>query len=142
MSTWRRIGLWLASVVLSVALFSLWLGQGSPAGFLFIFRITMMFALPVAFLYLPFVLKLKDAEGPRIWKILGSGILMGPAYLLLLGFILELLGHDPHMVWQGDGLDWGVVQCIIPALFVGCLTTLFYAIALKSAHRWPAQSRR
>jgi len=48
---------------------------------------------------------------------------------------LQLLGHEPRMVWQGDGLDLGVAHCTIPVLIVGFLTTAFYVIAFKSMRR-------
>jgi hypothetical protein len=135
MNTLRRIGLWAGSLILSVTLFSLLfslLPNWGGAIFL-IFRVTMLFALPVWCLYLPFVIALKDAEERRIWTTLFSGILIGPASLSLWGFILQLGGGDPHKIWQGDPLiGFGLNVGMIFALIVGFLTTSFYVIALMT----------
>ncbi len=84
----RNIGLWFLSVLLSVGLFSLWFGgieDGSLKRWLFVFRITMKFALPVAFLYLPIVITQRDAEEGRMRVIAGSGIVIGPASICSFG---------------------------------------------------------
>ena len=72
--TLRRIGLWFVCLPMAVALFSLlFTVLFNRAAFTFsivpIFQPTMMFALPVWCLYLPWVIALKDAEGRRIWTI-------------------------------------------------------------------------
>jgi hypothetical protein len=131
MTTVKNIALWFCSLLLSVSLFSLFYG---PVAFSFVFRITMIFALPVAFLYLPFVIKFSDAEDGRIWAILGSGTMIGPASLVLWGLILDLKGT--HSIWQGDAIGLGLAAGLIFALVVGFLTTTFYVIALKVIHRW------
>ena len=139
----RRIGLWLGSLLLVVTLFSLLFNLVfNRAAFnwvdsvLLIFRVTMIFALPVWCLYLPFVIALKDAEERRIWTILFRGILIGPASLALWCFTLQLSGDDPHRIWQGDPLiGMGGIAAMLFALIVGFLTTSFYVIALKVLHR-------
>jgi hypothetical protein len=131
MITVKNIVLWFCSLLLSVSLFSRFYG---PVAFSFVFRITMIFALPVAFLYLPFVIKFNDAEDGRIWAILGSGTMIGPASLALWALILDLKGT--HSIWQGDGIGLGLAAGLILALVVGFLTTTFYVIALKVIHRW------
>ena len=90
----------------------------------------MTFALPVACLYLPFVIGLGDAEKGRIWTILGSGILIGPVALLLYIFALRL----GHRMWRSDDLVPGPGAGVIMALAVGSATTILYVIALKTAH--------
>ena len=125
----RNIALWFGSLLLSVSLFSLiW----SPSSFLFVFRITMIFALPVAFLYLPFVISLRDAEEGRIWTILGSGILIGPACGAIWTLFLALRGAPS--IWQGDGIAPGAAAGLVFTLIVGLMTTAFYVIALKVFH--------
>jgi hypothetical protein len=133
MNTFSRVALWFGSVILSVAVFSVLLSRGT--GVLFIFRVALMFALPVWCLYLPFVFALKDAEGRRIWIILVSGVLIGPASLALLGLVQQLRGGDPQKIWQGDPLIGGTPLLMISASVVGFLTTAFYGIALKALHR-------
>jgi hypothetical protein len=60
----------------------------------------MIFALPFWCLYLPFVIALKDAEQRRIWTILFSGILIGPASVAVWCLILQIRGGDLHKIWQ------------------------------------------
>ncbi len=134
MNTLGRIGLWLGSLLFSVTLFSLLLTQGRAVPL--IFRISMVFALPAWCLYLPFVIALEDAEEGRIWTLLFSGILIGPASLVLWGLILQLRGGDPVAIWQGDPLIGGTSFVMICALIVGSLTTCVYVIALKVLRRW------
>lgn len=140
-NTSRRIGLWFGCLLVSASLFSLFLsllfsraGSFRVETVLTVFRVTMMFALPVWFLYLPFVIAFKDAEGRRIWTILVSGILVGPASLGLWGLILLLRGGDPHMIWNGDpllGVLGGIRAGMVFALIVGFLTTSLYVSALR-----------
>ncbi len=72
--------LWFGSLSLSVSIFSLFYGlRYGQDSFVFVFRITMLFALSVACLYLPFVLTF--SEKGRLWAIIGNGALIGPACL-------------------------------------------------------------
>jgi len=131
----RNIGLWFLSVLLAVGLFSLVFAalSGVGGGAAFVFRITMKFALPVAFLYLPIVIMQRDAEEGRMLVIAGSGIVIGPAAMAVLGLILVLLGK-PH-VMEGDPLaPFGLVAILIFAFIVGTLTTILYITALKLVH--------
>ncbi len=148
MNALRRISLSLGSLLLSATLFtllfSLLLNRVAlfrAESLLFIFRLTMTFALPVWCLYVPFVIALKDAEERRIWNILFSGTLIGPVSLALWGLILWLKGGDPHKIWLGDplfGVLGGIAAAMIYALIVGFLTTSFYVIALRVLQRRPA----
>ena len=89
-------------------------------------------ALPAWFLYLPVGLAFKDAEQRRLWIILTSGTLIGPACLIVLGVIVQLRGGDVHMIWQGDGGEsLGIVEFIPFALGLGFLTASVYVIGLK-----------
>ena len=137
MKALRRVGLSLGCLLLSVTLFSLLFilpfGAGAVA---LVFRVAIVFAIPVWCLYLPFVIALKDAEGWRIWIILLSGILIGPTSLALWGLTLQLRGGDPHEIWQGDPLiGLGGIAAMIFAVIVGFLTTFFYVIALRVLRR-------
>lgn len=139
----RRVGLWFGSFIISVTLSSLLcclsnLSLGSCSG---VFLFTTVLALPAWFLYLPFVLALKDAEEGRIWTILTIGTLIGPAYLAVFGVIMQLRGGNVHRIWQGDGgIDLGIVQSLPFALAVGFLTTGLYVIGLKVIHRRATRS--
>ena len=130
----RNIGLWFLSVLLAVGLFSLWFA-GFHWGAVAVsdFRITMKFALPVACLYLPIVIMQRDAEKRRILIIAGSGIVIGPAFILLLALIAALRGQ-PNVI-KGDPLGFGLEACLIFAFTVGSLTTILYITALELVHR-------
>jgi hypothetical protein len=101
-----------------------------------IFRVTMMLALPVWCLYLPFVIAFRDAEKSRIWILLLSGALIGPSTVVIVALILQLRGDDVHSIWQGDPLTGlCAASCIVLSLIVGFLTSIFYVIALKIFYR-------
>ena len=140
MNILARIGLWFGCLLLAVGLFSVLLirSNGGGGDVLLVCRITLMFALPVWFLYLPFTVKLKDAEGRRIWIILVSGILIGPLALTVWCLILQLLGGDAHAIWQGDPLFASTAACMIFASVVGFLATSIYGISLKAIYRLSA----
>lgn len=137
----KRLGLWFSSLLFSVTLFSLLfnLHFNGPGSFqvgtiLLIFRVTLILALPVGCLYLPCVIALKDAEEERIWTILVSGVLIGPAALVFWGLLLQLKGGDPDAIWHGDALAFGMGGAVTFALIVGFLTASIYVIALKILH--------
>jgi hypothetical protein len=134
----RNIGLWFLSVLFSVSLFSL----AFSGPFARDFVITMKFALPVACLYLPIAIMQRDAEGWRkVLVIAGSGIVIGPAAMAVLGLILVLLGK-PHVV-EGDPLaPVGLVAILIFAFIVGTLTTILYITALKLVHHLTRASKQ
>jgi hypothetical protein len=135
LNTLGRIGVWFASLFLSVAVFCLLFPIGSLASFFFLFRITLTFALPVSLLYLPVVAALKDAQRWRLCVLLVSGILIGPACLGIWGLILQLRGTAVSSVWRGDGMATGLLNCMVFALIVGSLTTTLYETALEHISR-------
>jgi hypothetical protein len=106
----------------------------------------MIFALPVWCVWLPVVIATEDAEGPNIWTILWSGILVGPASLAVWSLILLLRGASQQTVWYGDpllGVLGGGIACMIFASIVGLLTGSLYVAACKSLQgRSTAASRR
>jgi hypothetical protein len=136
LGTLERVFLWLGSLFLAVCLFSLLLSQGaSVEAVVFIFKYTMIYALPVWFLYLPLVVLLKDADERRGWILLATGFLIGPACMALLGLILQVRGENAHIVWQGDGEAPGAVGCMISASIVGFVTTGLYVTSMKLLSR-------
>jgi hypothetical protein len=128
----ERVFIWLGSLFLAVCLFSLLLSRGASVdAVVFIFKVTIIFALPAWFLYLPLVFLLKDADERRAWVLLATGILIGPASMALWGLIFHLRGENAHMVWQGDAEAPGLVADMICASIVGCLTTALYVTSVK-----------
>jgi len=132
MTAARNIGLWFLSVLLSVGIFSLVCAAFDWGVAASDFRITMKFALPVACLYLPVVITRRDAAKWRMLVIAGSGIVIGPAFIVLLALIAALRGK-PDVI-KGDPLGFGLVACLIFAFIVGSLTTALYITALKLVH--------
>jgi hypothetical protein len=60
MTRLRNITFWFGSSFLSVGILSMFYGYFyGPAAFFFVFRITMIFAMPVACLYLPVVISVR-----------------------------------------------------------------------------------
>jgi hypothetical protein len=141
MNALMRVGLWLSSLLLAVAVFSLifCLLQSvrfSSGSVFLIFRVTLLFAFPIWCVSVPLVTALKDAEERRIWTILLRGSLIGPAAVALWCLILQLRGAAADMLWQGDPLiGIGGSVGIVLASIVGFLATSFYVIALKVLHR-------
>ncbi|MBE7542508.1 MAG: hypothetical protein HS123_09095 [Solibacteraceae bacterium] len=110
---------------------------GTRGSFPFIFLGTLVFALPVWCLYLPFILKLKDAEGRRLWVILSTGTLIGPVAtgLAAVVFLLNTVGLQRIIYGTGDLRAIGALMGF--AFFVGCLTSAFYVLALRRMLRRP-----
>ena len=138
----RNIGLWFLSVLLAVGLFSLWFAGFHWGGVAVSdFRITMKIALPVACLYLPVVITQRDAEGwRRMLVIAGSGIVIGPAAMAVLGLILVLVGK-PHVIKGDPVAPFGLVAILVCAFIVGSLTTILYITALKLVHHLTCASK-
>jgi hypothetical protein len=93
-------------------------------------------------LYLPFIVKLSDAEDNRIWIILVSGTLIGPLALAVWCLILQLRGGDAHDIWQGDPLAASTGACMIFASVVGFFATAIHGISLKTIYRLSAVKGR
>jgi hypothetical protein len=129
-----RLGIWAGCLVLAAALFSAALGVLTAIGSIWIvFRVTLTMALPVWCLYLPFVVFLKDAEGPHLGILLAAGFLIGPAAVLGLSVFQIAHGADPGTVWHGDPLvGVGGAAGSIFAAIVGGITSALYVFALRA----------
>jgi hypothetical protein len=92
----KRTGLWIGSLLLSVTFFSLFFGllQSKLSSAPIVFRVTILLALPVWCLYLPFVILIKDAEQWRSWILLISGVLIGPAAIASVALVSQLRGGN------------------------------------------------
>jgi Na+/glutamate symporter len=138
----RNIGLWFLSVLLAVGLFSLAFStlNDVAGGAAFVFRITMKFALPVAFLYLPVVITQRDAEEGRMRVIAGWGIVIGPVAMIVMGLILVLRG-EPHAMDADPVAPVGLEAFLLFSFIVGTLTTILYITALKLVHYLTSASK-
>jgi hypothetical protein len=132
--------LWFTCLLVVLVLFSLALGgmmtrfrdQLWPT-FLIIFRVASIAAVPVGCLYIPWVIKLPDAERLRWLKLIGVGAVIGPLAMVAAGVVATIAGRDPYMVFVGDGLEPGVVVLWPHAFVVGVSTSALYVAALKTA---------
>ncbi|MCL4842350.1 MAG: hypothetical protein KJZ79_10935 [Bryobacteraceae bacterium] len=138
----KRVGFSLGALLVSVTLFCILFtlvsgSLGTRGSFPFIFLGTLVFALPVWCLYLPFILKLKDAEGRRRWIILVTGTLIGPVAtgLAAVVFLLNTVGLQRIIYGTGDLRAIGALMGF--AFFVGSLTSAFYVLALRRTLRRP-----
>ena len=145
-SLWVRIGLWFVCLPLAIGLFSLLLsrflldgvGFGKLWFILPIYWVTMKCALPIWCLCLPVVVKVKQAQGWRMWSILAAGSLIGPLAVGLWFLILQLGGATPQSMWQGDPLMGWIGSAITGMIFasiIGVLTSSLYLIGFTILHR-------
>ena len=125
----RSIARWFGCLLFSALFFSLLFSFAGPLMLLIIFQTTMSYALPVWFLYVPFLKRLENGKPWRMTLFLISGMVAAPACLVLYGLILQFRGG--HKVWAGDGIDLGLAPVIISAFIVGGLTTGSYVFILK-----------
>lgn len=126
-----RVGLWFGCVVLSAVVLAT---VFSASGWLWIFRLALLFALPGACLYLPIVIWLSNADGKRLWILIGVGTLVGPPSIVLFGLIQQLRGVDPKSIWHNDPLVPAslirIIHVVCP-LVIGFLATAFYGLTLR-----------
>lgn len=125
----RNAGLWLVSLLLSVSVFSSIYGRlYGFASFAFVFRITMIFAAPIACLCIPVVLSVSGRRA-GIPIIVATGSLIGPFCLVIWFLLAGALGKQ---VWADNGgVGFSFVTELACAFVIGFLTTIFYTIALK-----------
>jgi hypothetical protein len=128
-----RICLWLVSLLIADAGFSLFFGFFSFEVFAAYFVVTLLIAWPAWCLYLPFVIAFKDAEGRRIWILASVGVLIGPLSLLLWDAIDRLQGVKARMLGMDPLHSMGGVSIVL-ALAAGSLTTCAYVYGLKIQH--------
>ena len=135
LNTFTRILLWLASLLLSALLFSVFADRGIPQAIRFIFQFTLFFAMPAWLLYLPVLVKFPGVTRRQLWILAIAGILIGPASLIAWNIILPSPAQSTHsfsvgdVVWRGRGL------MMMQAAIVGSLTTVFYLAALRLLQR-------
>lgn len=146
LGTGRRIGLWLVSLLIAVAFFSVFLslcltvaGSNGFGLVLPVFRMTMMCALPIWCLCIPLVIAMKNAEGWRGWTVLLVGSFIGPLLVGLWFLLLELGGANQQPItWQGEsfsGRTGSSLAGMLFALIVGLLTTSLYLLSIRLLHR-------
>ena len=123
-----RIFLSFCSLLLAVALFCCWVG--SAGSWSFIFKITMIFALPVWLINLPILFLLKNVGRHSKWIVPALGGLIGPVCLTLWCGILVLRGGNWASIWNGDPEAGGLESALIFASLIGLATNSFYTVAL------------
>ena len=133
-----RIFVSFCSLLLAIAIFTVWLGPVSA--WPFIFKFTMFFALPVWLIDLPLLFLLKNVDRRRLWIIPALGALIGPLCLLLWCGILVLRGNDWLSLWSGDPEAFGLGAMLFFASLIGLATNSFYTVALILRKRLAVRS--
>lgn len=128
-----RILLSFGSMLLAVALFCCWIGP--LEAWTLIFRITMIFALPVWLIDLPILFLLRKTGRHHNWIVPVLGALIGPLCLMLWCGILVLRGQDWLSLWKGDPEALGLGAMLILASLIGLATNSFYTVALILCRR-------
>lgn len=123
-----RIFLSFCSLLLAVAIFSSWLG--SMGSWLFIFKLTMFFALPVWLMNLPLLFLLSRARHLEVWIVPALGAFIGPLCLTLWFGIVVLKGSDWASLLKSDPEGYGLEPTLIFASLIGLGTNTFYTVAL------------
>lgn len=126
----KRTCFWFISFVLVVIPFGLLVGEIYGA-VLLVLRVTLMAAFPVWCLYLPFIFRLKDANGRRSAILLLGGFLIGPATILVLGLLMKNTENFFWGFWSGNPEGMGEGYTMVLASVVGFLTSAIYVLFLK-----------
>ncbi len=117
-------------MLLAVAIFSVLLRRMGSA--LFVLKVTMIFAVPVWLINLPFLFLFKNVDRRHRWIVPALGGLIGPVCLTLWCGILVLRGSNWPSIWNGDwevgGL--GSESALIFSSLIGLSTNSFYTVAL------------
>lgn len=130
----KRISVWTVSCLIFIAL--IYATQG-PAGTMdVVYRITLLYVLPLWVVFLPVTLKVKDAQGPRIWIILGYGLLTGVVVFAGLSVIQALNRGNPSIIWQGYATFSSMALWTTLAVASGLVVSAIYGMALKMFYRW------
>ncbi len=129
----KRASLWSTSCLILIALFSAVRG---PFGTIdIVYRAALLFVLPLWLLFLPLAIRVKDAQGSRIWIILGSGTLTGCAVFAALIVIQILNRGNPSIIWQGYPTLLSMAVWTIFASAVGLIASAIYGIFLRVLYR-------
>ncbi|MBT9329541.1 hypothetical protein [Paracidobacterium acidisoli] len=129
-SAWKRAGLSFGCCLLLVVLMSGLLG---PRGSIdVVYRVALLFVLPLWLVLLPVAIKVRDAKGIRFLGIMGWGTLAGPVALLIL-LLLQIL-HDGNFsrVWQGDPTVPSTAVWIGIAAVCSLFVSVIYGVSLKA----------
>jgi hypothetical protein len=131
-----RILLSFCSLLLAVAIFSAILGK--LESWLFIFKVTLLVALPVWTINLLILFLFKNDRNDR-WIVPALGALIGPVCLTLWSGVLVLRGSNWLSIWNGDPEAGGLKSWLICASLIGLGTNSFYtlALALRKPHTVP-----
>jgi hypothetical protein len=114
-------------MLLAVAVFSLLLARMGSV--LFVLKVTMIFALPVWLINLPFLFLFKNVDR-RGWIVPALGGLIGPVCLILWCSVLVLRGGNWLSIWNGGPEAGGLESALIFASLIGLSMNSFYTVAL------------
>lgn len=129
-TAWKRASLLFGCCFILVAIMSGLLG---PRGSMdVVYRIALLFVLPLWLVLLPIAIKLRDAKGVHFLGIMGWGTLAGPVALLLLLLVQILHDRNLSMVWQGDPTVPSTAVWMGVAAVCSLYVSVIYGISLRA----------
>lgn len=135
MSTWKRISLSLAGLVLSILAVGIFTGVTTSSsdpdgpGVAISFALAAsIFAAPGWIMSLPLVIFFKNLESHRLWLVFCLGSILGPLVFLILGVGLRF----PEDCGVSLADSTGVARDLAFSFSVSMLATVFYVSMLKS----------
>ncbi len=129
-----RVGLWSTSCLILIALFDTLQG---PAGTMeTVYRMALLFVLPLWLLFLPICIRVNDAQELRIWTILGSCTLTASIAYAGLVFIQMLNRGNPAIIWQGYPTGPNIAVWMTFAAVAGFIAGAIYGFLLFVARRF------
>ena len=132
MSWWKRVLLSFVSAAIADVIVIGVVCVRNPSGakldgFLVMSWFALYFLIPCWILSLPAVALINNPSGPRLWMLVGIGILIGPITMFL--FDLWMYWHSPTQIWQWPNMfDYF-------AAAISFVATILYLSALKTSSR-------
>lgn len=129
-TAWKRVSLLFGCCLILVAVMSGLLG---PRGNMdVVYRIALLFVLPLWLVLLPLAIKVRDAKGIHFLGIMGWGTLAGPLALLILLLVQILQDGNFSTVWQGDPTIPSMTVWMGVAAVCSVFVSVIYGVSLKA----------
>ncbi len=100
-----------------------------------VYRVALLFVLPLWLLFLPICIRVNDAQELRIWTILGSCTLAASVAYAGLVFIQMLNRGNPTIIWQGYPSGPNIAVWMTCAAVAGLIVGAIYGLLLFVASR-------
>jgi hypothetical protein len=100
-----------------------------------VYRVALLFVLPLWLLFLPICIRVNDVQKLRIWTILGSCTLTAAIAYAGLVFIQMLNRGNPTIIWQGYPTGPAIAVWMALAAAAGFIVGAIYGLLLFVARR-------